>query len=129
MTEDVVINQYGEIRTETQQQNWDSMDVRNGEAIVAISFKKFNLWENVEEDEAIRNMLSPTSMNEFQAWLDENEIKRFGRTELGNWNAEIGAMIDAEFAEYDIDEHMEEQVQSSFDRTIESIKAQMSFSE
>ena len=128
-TEDVVIDQDGEIRNQTMQLNWDSMDCREGRAMVAISFKHFNPWENVDEQEAIKNRLSPTSMNEFQTWLTENEISSYGIRELREWNSEIGAMIDDEFAGYDIDDHMEEQVQSSFDRTMESIKAQMSFSE
>jgi len=122
MTEDVIVNKYGNIRTETQQQNWQSQDTWNGDAVCVISFKRFNPWENESEDEAIKNILESDEMLEFKKYLDANEIEYYGRNELRDWNTEIANRVDSEMEQYDIDDHMEEQVQSQFEQCIERLK-------
>ena len=121
MTEDVIVYSDNEISTLTQQRNWETIAQRKGEAICPISIERFYVWENIEEDKYIEDTLG-VHFREFKQWLGNNKIERYGKNELRKWNSKIADEIDNELIEWDIDEHMEEQVQSQFDRYIEKLK-------
>ena len=122
-TEDVVINQYGEVRNQTMQKNWDSMDCREGTAMVVISFNKFNPWEDESEDDIIIDTLEAEELAEFKSWLKENDIVRFDRRDLETWNSEIAGRIDDEYVSAYIDDTIDEQVNNQFEQCIEGLKA------
>ena len=128
-TEDVVIDKDGGIRTETQQQNWQSMDTYHGNAICVISFKRFYVWENVEEETEIKTMLEPSELEEFQAYLDENEITSWGISTVRDWNSAIADRLDSKMGQYDYDAYVEEQVASQYEQCLERTKAEAEFSE
>ena len=121
-TEDVVINQYSEIRNQTMQKNCDSMDCREGNAMVVISFNKFNPWENQSEDDIIMDTLEDEELIEFKSWLEENDIERFDRLDLESWNSEIAGRIDDEYVSAYIDDTIDEQVNSQFEQCIKRLK-------
>ena len=123
LEECVKINEYAEIKIITLQQNWETEDMRNGTAICPINFKRFNVWDNTDEEVAIENSLEHEEFEQFKLWLSENDINRFGISNLREWDAEIANKVDEEMIDWEIDEHMEEQVNTQFEQCIERIKS------